>query len=346
MSKSNELISFAPSSSERLREPVLVTGATGFIGRHLVARLLSEGYAVKALVLPEDPIPAEWDERVRVCPGDVTDVVTVAKAIAEVGTVFHLAAVVRDWGDEAHHDRVTVGGTRNVLQWGSKLGARVVLASSIVVYGEQLHEASCTEDTPMGRPLGPYSRSKQAQERAAWEIAESEGLELTVVRPANVYGPGSGPWVHEVIDLLRGGGITLLDSGELNAGLCWIDNLIEILLRAGSSPEAIGRIYNAADGSDVTWKRYFTDLSRLAGVGKPRSVPLFLARPLATFFELLWKIFPQRRSRPPLTHEALNLVGSDLRIATDRAREELGYQPVVSYEQTLEVLAAYIELRC
>jgi nucleoside-diphosphate-sugar epimerase len=324
-----------------LRAPVAVTGATGFIGRHLVRRLLALGLPTRALVLPEETVPPELDG-VEIVRGDVAAADSARRLLAGAGTVFHLAAVVEDWGSEALHRRVTVGGTEHVLGAAAREGARAVLASSIVVYGDRLGREICHEDTPHGRPLGPYSRSKQAQERIARRLEAEAELEVALVRPANVFGPGSRPWVEEVLVLLRQRGITLIDGGHLNAGLCHVENLVDLLLAAAATPGAAGRAYNAADGSDITWARYFGDLARLAGTPPPRSAPLYLARPAATVFELLWKLFPFRR-RPPITHEALNLVGSHHRLPIERARRELGYSPRVGYEEALAGLGEVLD---
>ena len=319
-----------------LRTPVAVTGATGFIGRHLVRRLLALHLPTRALVLPEETVPGDF-EGVEIVRGDVAEAESAQQLLAGAGTVFHLAAVVEDWGSEALHRRVTVGGTKHILGAAAREGARAVLASNIVVYGDRLGREICHEDTLHGRALGPYSRSKQAQERIAHRLEAEADLEVVIVRPANVFGPGSRPWVEEVLVLLRKRGITLIDGGHLNAGLCHVDNLVDLLLAAAATPGAAGRTYNAADGSDITWSRYFGDLARLANTPPPRSAPLALARPAATLFELLWKLLPFRR-RPPISHEALNLVGSHHRLPIDRARQELGYLPRIGYEEALEGL--------
>lgn len=324
-----------------MAEPVLVTGATGFIGRHLVTRLAGEGLAVRAFVLPGDEVPEYWGDGVEIVRGDVAEAATVEKAAQGVGTVYHLAAVVTDWGNNAWHERVTVSGTRHVLGAAARHGARAVLASSIVVYGDRLGLDVCSEDHGFGRPLGPYSRSKQAQERIARGLESGAGLRVTIVRPSNVFGPGSVPWVEEVVHLLRRRAVTLIGDGDRNAGLCHVDNLVELLILAARE-EAVGRVYNAADGSDVTWKRYFTDLAELAGTPPPRSVPPAVARGLAFFFEALWKVVPVFRRRPPITREALNLAGSHHRLPIERARRELGYEPRVGYESAIERLADYV----
>ena len=218
----------------------------------------------------------------------------------------------------------------------------MVLASSIAVYGDYIHSQACPEDTPYGRTLGPYSRTKQAQEKLAWEYFKNKSMKLSVVRPANVYGPGSGPWLHDVIDVLQSGSPGLISGGEMNAGLAYVDNVADVLILAGSTERAIGRVYNACDGLDVTWKKYFTDLANIIGVGNPKSLPAPLAAIGAYLMEGIYKLFGIQK-RPLITREALNLVGSDNRIPNDRIKNELGYTPQVSYAEGLKRIREYID---
>ncbi len=324
-----------------IEQPILVTGATGFIGSHLVAALLNKRYKVRAVVLPEEPVSADWDDRVKIYRGDIADYALVERALRGAKTVFHLAALVQDWGRESLHQQVTVKGTENICRAALHVKARVVLVSSIAVYGDRIDAQLCTEDAGFGRPLGSYGRSKQEQERIVQHYAADRGLRSTIVRPSNVYGAGSRPWVDEVAKILRKGGITLVGDGNQNAGLCYVVNLVDVLVRAASRPCAVGRVYNAADEFDISWRRYFSDLARLAGTRPPRAAPLPLARFLARIFENIWKIgvFTQR---PPITMEALNLVGSHHRISMERTRNELAYRPLVSYEESLDDIEKYL----
>jgi len=327
-------------TSSTIRPPVLVTGATGLIGERLVHTLVERGVATRALVLPQDSI-ARLPEAVEVLRGDISVEQDVRRACEGVGTIFHLAAVVGDWGEESWYQQVTVEGTRYVLDGALAAGARVVLTSSIVTYGDRLGRDICTEEHSHGKPMGPYGRSKQAQERMARERAEEKGLELVVVRPGNVYGPRSRNWVDEVLVVLAAGTPALIDGGGQNAGLIYVDNLVELMCLAAAHPQAAGNIYNALDGGEITWRQYFGDLARLAALPAPRSAPRFAAAILASSYELLWRLL-RRSRRPPLTREALNLIGSHHRVPIAKARAELGYEPPVSYEQGLERIADYL----
>jgi nucleoside-diphosphate-sugar epimerase len=327
-----------------LADPILVTGATGFIGRRLVRTLLGAGHRPRALVLPSDAIPIEWGERVEVRRGDVTRRADVAAAVRDTATVFHLAAVVGDWAPSEAFQAVTVRGTEHVLGEAAARGARVVLVSSVTVYGDAIARAVCEEERPHGRAAGAYGRAKQEQERIAHRLEASLGLKVTVVRPTNVYGPASGPWVDTAVELLRRRAPALVGGGEQNAGLAYVDNVAELCIAAAATPVAIGRAYNACDGDDVSWRRYFTDLAALAGAPPPRSIPRFAAAAAAHVLERAYHVLG-RRARPPITREALNLVGSDLRVPNERARRELGWAPRVSYAQGMQSVGEYLAVK-
>jgi nucleoside-diphosphate-sugar epimerase len=316
--------------------PVLVTGGAGFIGRRLVARLLAEGRRVRVLALPGEALPGSWEGTVDVLRGSLADAGSVEKAAAGAGFVYHLAAVVGDWGPASLFREITVEGTRRVF--AAAAGMPVVLASSIVVYGDLLGREVCAEDLPHGRPYGPYSRAKQAQERLARE-ALAAGADIRIVRPANVYGPGSRIWLEEVVKVLATGAPVLIDGGRQNAGLVHVDSVADVLLRAGGPDVPAGRVYNACDELDVDWARYFGDLAKLSGAPAPRSAPGWLAWPVAAAMEASGRLL-RRTERPRLTREALHLIGADHRVPAARARTELGHEPVVGYADAIAASAA------
>lgn len=325
---------------QHLREPVVVTGATGFIGRRLVQRLIDEGARPRALVLPDDALPIEWGDHVEIVRGDVSHAGQVVAALDDAATVIHLAAIVGDWGREEEHRRVTIRGTDNVLSEAARLRAHAVLVSSVVVYGDAIGRAICDEHHPMGRAMGPYSQAKQEQERIAHRLEAERGLRVTVVRPTNVFGPGS-IWVDAAVDQLRARLPTLIGDGRRCAGLTYVDNVVDVLVRAAKTPAAVGRIYNANDAHEITWLRYFTELAELCGAPPPKSLARPLAKLAARVGEHAWHLLG-RTERPPITREALNLVGSHHRVPIERAKSELGYDPPVSFAEGMAQVARYL----
>jgi nucleoside-diphosphate-sugar epimerase len=323
----------------------LVTGATGFIGRHVVAALAAAGQRVRALVLPHDDTSAIATTAVAIARGDVTDRDAVRAAAQGARRIYHLAAVVGDWGPDALFERINVGGTRAVLDAATEAGAqRVVMVSSIVVYGSRLHRGPCDEDAPRELGLGPYGRTKRASEELALDYHGFGRVPVTVVRPGNVFGAGSGLWVDELARILRRGLGMWIDDGEGDATLAHVDNVVDVIVRAGEHPGAAGRIYNAIDGGGVSWKQYLRDVAAAAGAPAPtRSLPRPLAAATAAAMERAWRL-AGRRDRPLLTREAVQLFASRPPVPIARAATELGYTPR-PYGAAMDQVRAYLGAR-
>jgi 2-alkyl-3-oxoalkanoate reductase len=319
---------------------VLVTGATGFIGRRLVDRLAKSGARVRALVLPDER--CAMAAGVEVVRGDISDPAAVDAAMAGVRRVYHLAAVVGDWGHESLFQRVNVEGTRNVLDAATRTPCeRVIMVSSIVVHGWHLCTGPCHDSSPRQYGVGPYSRSKRAAEQLALDYHALGRVPVTVVRPGNVYGPRSPLWVDQIVRLLRAGKGLVIDSGEGDAILAYVDNVVDVIARAADTAGAAGRVYHAVDGSGVTWRQYLGDLARIAGT-RPRFINLSLpaARTMAAVMERAYRLLG-RTERPLLTTEAVVLLASRQSPPIDRAVAELGYRPV-SYGDAMDRVAAYV----
>ena len=326
----------------KLEEPIMVTGAAGFIGRRLVQRLLGEGKRVVAFDIVACPESLAEQDLLDWIQGDITVYGVVQSAIHTCRTVFHLAAMVGDWGSAELHEAVTVTGTKHIFDAALACEQRpkVVLASSIVVYGDQIGKGLVHEGLPLGKTFGPYSESKQAQEYLAQRYIQ-QGMDIRVVRPANVYGAGSKPWVEELSKELKKGVPALVSGGDFDAGLVHVDNVIEIMIRAARCAAAKGQIFNAADEEGVTWKRYMTDIGAICGAPAPRSMPKALARYLAFTLERSYKVL-KISTRPPITFEALNLIGSKHDIDMSKTKHDLGYSVVTSYAQGLSEVKDYL----
>jgi nucleoside-diphosphate-sugar epimerase len=317
----------------KITGPVLVTGGTGFIGRRLIDRLLAMDLEVVSFALPGEAVPDRWGEKVRVLRGDITKAEDVNAAMSGIHTVFHLAAVV-GMGAYDVHWAVTVEGSRNVYEAAVTNGTKVVLASSIVVYGDQIQTRICHEGLDHGKYQGAYSRAKMAQEKLALDYQSDRGLELVVVRPANVYGAGSGPWVEGMLGLIQTDMLPIVGDGSGNAGLVHVANLVEAFLLAAADPRAVGEVYTACDGLDVAWGRYLNDLAAMVGKSPLPNAPLEPLIQAAREHENPEKL-EAMDGMPTFPLEILNLVGYDNRFDAGKLREGLGWQPTFTYEEAL-----------
>jgi nucleoside-diphosphate-sugar epimerase len=195
---------------------------------------------------------------------------------------------------------------------------------------------------PRAPGVGPYSRTKRAAEELALDYHALGRVPVSVVRPGNVYGPGSGLWVDEVARNLRRGLVPLIDGGDGDASMAYVDNVVDLIVRAAETELAAGRIYNANDGSGTTWRRYFGDLARIIGARPPTlAVGRRWAMRAATAMEASWRL-GRLPGRPLLTREAVMLLQSRARVPIDRARRDLGHEPLVTYGQAMEQVSRYL----
>jgi nucleoside-diphosphate-sugar epimerase len=236
-----------------MAEPVLVTGATGFIGRHLVTALTAHGVEVRA-----------HSQR-------VGDIAGGALECEKVSHVFHLAArtfVPDSWASPAEFYRTNVQGTVNVLEFCRRTGAALTFLSSYV-YGRPLR-LPIAEDHPL-QPYNPYSHSKILAEEVVAFYVETFGVQAAVVRPFNIYGPGQAATflipeiVRQVLDPACDA--VLVEDAEPRRDYLYIDDLVELLI-ASWRQNAAG-VYNAGAGSSVSVEEIVRETLLQAGVSRP-----------------------------------------------------------------------------
>jgi nucleoside-diphosphate-sugar epimerase len=321
----------------------LVTGATGFIGRRLVELLVAAGRPVRALARATSNTAGITGAEI--VQGDLLDPASLEPALRGVRCVHHLAAAIGDWGPAALFRETNTTGTRNLLEAAARAScARFVFVSSFAVYGSALlQDEPCDEERALsGTTASPYASSKRAAEALVREHQAASRMATTVIRPGNVYGSRSRLWVDEVVKVLRRGAAPLVGGGHRNATLAHVDNVADLIIRAGDDPAAAGKIYNVTDGSDVTWRRYFTDLARAAGAEEPtRVIPESIAVAAACLLEAGARLI-RKKDRPLLTREAVRVLRCRAPIPIARAQRDLGWSPPVSYERAMTSVAAYL----
>jgi nucleoside-diphosphate-sugar epimerase len=182
-----------------------------------------------------------------------------------------------------------------------------------------------------------------AQEKLALAYHADRGMSLVVVRPGNVYGAGSGPWVETILGLIRAEALPVIGDGSGNAGLVHVANLVEAFLLAAADPKANGQVYTACDGLDVTWARYFNDLAAMVGKSPLPNVPL---EPLIAAARELEdpEHLKAMDGMPTFPLEILNLIGFDNRFDARKLRDELGWRPQVTYADALKEIRASVPI--
>ena len=317
---------------------VLITGAAGFIGSHLSRRLLERGDEVRGLLMPGEPDHGLEAAGLEIMRGDLTAPASIAGVAEGCDKVIHAAMRVIDWGKKRDFFDLGVDGTRNLLDECTGKVERFVYMSSIGAYGFGPHLKDFDEYIPLVKTGLHYGDAKAEAEQLVGSYAAAGDMSATVIRPANVTGPGS-VWVRELLDIMNRGPLPLLDGGRWSASLVFVDNLVDGIIAAIDSSAAAGRTYNLRDDYNVTWKEYITWLGSLIGKKPMGSIP----------FKAAWKLgwivqtaFLPIGLRPPITASAAGITGRDNDVSNRRAKKELGWKTRVSWEEAKEAIEKWV----
>lgn len=315
---------------------VLVTGAAGYLGRHVVTALSRCGADVRALVRDASRVPPEVEAAADVVVGNLVEPESLASATSGVVLVVHCAAVTRNKVPWRLHQQSNVDGTRAVLNAARAVGARrLVHISSVIVYG--VHGSSprpLEESEPTQRDVNPwafYLRSKLAAEQLLMERSDG-GPEIVVVRPGIIYGPGAPP----TTGLPQLGSTRLLiGRGGNHLPYTYVGNVVDGILLALTVPEAAGQIYNLVDQPTVDVRSVTLRAAEITGE------PVRLLPLPVTPLNILAAIIERRHRRhgqdnpPPVSRFHIHSATRDLRYDTSKARRDLGWVPAVGLDEGL-----------
>jgi nucleoside-diphosphate-sugar epimerase len=277
---------------------VLITGASGLIGRRLTARLLQQGVSVTAFVRAPGVLAALAGGGVALARGDVEDAAAVARAAAGCGAVVHLANATGEV-DEARVDAVNVGGTENVLAAARAAGVtRVIFASTISAQRER---------------VGPYGRSK----RAAEARVRAGGVPFVILRPSLVYGGGDTGLVATLTRLLRALPVMpVIGDGRIELDPVHLDDVCAVVEACLVRDDVLGRAYDVLGPDRVTLDEFLRRLGDTLGVRRPL---LHLPGPLAL---LLARALGRVMARPPLTVDNVLGLISPARLDREAVRRD------------------------
>jgi nucleoside-diphosphate-sugar epimerase len=332
------------------RRLVLVTGASGFIGCHLCAALAARGDSVRALYRraeapPELAALRGAYEGLELFRADLGDQARTREAVRGVDAVIHAAALASDWGSLRLFMEANYDATVRLLEAARGAGCRdFVYLSSAVVQGFGPH-ADSDERGPYYPLKHPYQVTKLMTEEYVL-AQDAPGFKATAVRPCNVYGPGDRTSTYKMFDAIMGGFFGYIGGGAALTCPIYVDDLCAGILAALDRDESAGEAILLTDGSKVAWRDYVRVM--FAEVGSRRR-PASLPKPLA--FAAAWLMTLAARavrsgSAPPLTMYRVEQGSRDYHFSNAKARELLGFEPKVFYEEGLARTArAYLENR-
>ena len=317
-----------------------VTGGSGFIGGRLIRRLTRDGVTVRALARSDGAAARVREAGAEPVRGDLDDTAALRRGMAGAEVVFHAAAKVEDWGDPKEFRRVNVLGTRNVVRAARDAGARRFVhvgTEAALMAGQPL--IAVNEAAPL-QPRSPvlYSATK-AQAEIEVLTGAGDQLEAVIVRPRFVWGAGDTTLLPQISEQVRSGQWAWVGGGRHRTATTHVENTVEGLVLAATRGRDRG-VWFVTDGGSVVFRDFLSDLIRTQGLEPPdRSVPAPVASAVAATCETLWRLLPLP-GRPPLTRFASWIASQECTIDITRAREDLGYEPVVTREEGLAELRA------
>jgi nucleoside-diphosphate-sugar epimerase len=321
---------------------VLVTGATGFIGRHLVERLITAGEHVKALVRPA--AQAAWLDAlgVEVVRGDIGDADAVARAADKCGVVFHLAATTESSGLLSRLDVevANIQGAENVTRAALRADIeRLVFCSSVAVYGRIVRQRLIDENTETD-PDSPYGESKVLGEQVVLSARQCHGLPVVVARISTVWGPGTASWLG-LFQSIAAGQFRLIGKGTNYHHIADVSDIVEGLLLCGAVKGVEGRTYNLAGSESVQLKRLVEMIGEEVGTTR---FPAYLPAAPLHVYRALDRMAVSLIGRKLPRADRLALFLGDRTFDISRARQELGYAPRIGSKDTIHRMAEWFRV--
>jgi nucleoside-diphosphate-sugar epimerase len=274
---------------------------------------------------------------------DLEDETALSHALQDCTTVFHAAALFKLWGSEDEFNRANVEGTRRLLAVARSIGVQsfVQIGAAGVVMGEPVPMLGISEDAPLQiRSWAPYSSSKAKSERLVREADVSGSFHTAVIRPPLIWGQGM-PMLDQVIHSIETRQFRWPGDGEQSMSTCHVDNVCRAAILAAERGTG-GSSYFVSDGADGTLRTVLTALLATRNVVPPESsTPFGLAWWMARCMEAVWRFF-RIGGEPPITRQMLRMIGMPFTLNISRARKELGYQPVVTWQSGIAAMGARI----
>ncbi len=276
--------------------------------------------------------PEQRPAQMRVVRGDLLQAAGLREAVREATQIFHCAACSTDWAPLATYEAANVRGTANLVLAATEAAKllRFVHVSTTDIYGYPV--VPCGEEVPFRDAGLPYNQTKGRGEEVVWR-AGREGLPITIVRPATIYGPRGKDFTVEIAALLRQRLMATVNGGSAPGGFVYVDTVAQAMMDAAESAATEGRAYNISGGWGTTWAEYLRVFAEQMRARAPwLDLSFGAAMGLARVLELPHRAL-RLGGRPLLTRHAVYLLGRDQEFPIGRARAEFGFAPSVSIEE-------------
>ena len=310
---------------QQIVSKVLITGANGFIGNTLMRYYKQQGIAVVGVDLC-----GNGDD---IIEGDISEPETISHLLKECDVIVHTAALVSNAMKDSDMWRVNVLATRNLIAAAKQHKVRrFVQISSIVAYGNTA-AGELDEDHPVHADGGSYVLTKLASEHAVLVAQASGGIEVVILRPGDVYGPGSRPWIIAPLEAIAKNQFMLPAKGEGFFRPVYVDDLIRGIDLAVRHPDAAGEIFNLSCEGYITTKEYFAPHYQWLGKKGPMLVSTKVALRVSAIASKVADLMGNLNEASPATVAQL---ATKSWFSIRKAERILGWKPEISFEEGMK----------
>ena len=315
---------------------ILVTGGTGFLGRHLARGLLRKGHRVRLMGrnFEDGGMQAILNDGAVPIRADLRDRAAVTEACRGAEVVFHVGALSAPWGKRSEFFDTNVGGTQSVVEGCRSHGVRrlVYVSSPSVVFTGRDH-INLRDDAPFPRRFASvYSLTKKLGEDVVNGARGS--METVVLRPKAMFGPGDVALLPRLITAARRGRLPQIGDGRNRVDLTYVDNVVHALLLSIDAPNAPGNTYTITnDEHPRLWQVIRDTLRRLSLPTKLRRIPLPVALAVAGAMEAIASVTGRE---PTLTRYSAAILARTQTYDISAAKRDLGYAPIVPFAEGME----------
>ncbi len=317
----------------------LVTGSTGFLGSHVVERLLAEGYEVRALARTTSNITHLKNTGAEIVFGDVEDYDSLCPVVEGIDVVFHAAGrVTPGWGRWQQFEATIAKGTENMLKASAEVGCpRFLYVSTGSVYGNACEgDIPACEYTPCQVVFGPdtyYESAKLRAEKAAFEYHNQGKIQVSIIRPGAIYGPRDRLVADRVFRQVSPPVVVWPEASNPKYSIVFVSDAADCALLVATSGQAIGQIYNVAPPYSVRFREFAATMIQAMGGSKLQlTIPYAMGYAWCALMEG-WSRLRRVNDMPYLTRSALRFLNKGMFLDGSKARDELGWEPKVSIEE-------------
>jgi len=326
---------------------VLVTGATSGLGRNAVEYLRNKGISVRATGRNAAMGPLLEKLGAEFIHADLTNLVSAqAKVLlADIDTLWHCSGLSSPWGSEEDFELANVRATRRLGEWAAAYGVEnFIHISSPAIYFDFHHRRNIKENFRPHRFANQFARSKDAAEQVITTLALSNPqTHFTILRPQGIFGPHDNVLMPRLLQMIKFGDTLMLPrAGEALVDMTYVENAVHAMwLATQAQSTASGRAYNITNLQPRPLRTLIQHLMEgLEMKYRIRSVPYPLLDMMARGME---KIGAKSMREPRLTHYSVAKLNFDLTLDTQRAQDELGYQPIVSIDEGIKRTALWLK---